>query len=57
MTKVYTLSFKEHLVFKKNSSLSKDELLDKYIHMGGFPLLALGDFDEQSSYQIVNGIY
>ena len=57
MIRVYTLSFKEYLDFKKNSFLSKDELLDEYIHMGGFPLVALGNFDEQSSYQIVNGIY
>lgn len=57
MIRVYTLSFKEYLDFKKNSSLTNDELLDEYIHMGGFPLVALGNFDEQSSYQIVNGIY
>lgn len=57
MIPVYTLSFKEYLDFKKNSSLSKDELLDEYIHMGGFPLVALGNYDEQSSYQIANGIY
>lgn len=57
MINVYTLSFKEYLDFKKNSSLSKDELLDEYIHMGGFPLVALGNYDEQSSYQIANGIY
>lgn len=25
--------------------------------MGGFPIVALGDFDERSSYQIVEGIY
>ena len=54
MIRVYTLSFKEYLDFKKNSSLTNDELLDEYIHMGGFPLVALGNFDEQSSYQIVN---
>lgn len=57
MINVYTLSFKEYLDFKKNSSLSKYELLDEYIHMGGFPLVALGNYDEQSSYQIANGIY
>ena len=57
MIRVYTLSFKEYLDIRKNSSLTNDELLDEYIHMGGFPLVALGNFDEQSSYQIVNGIY
>ena len=25
--------------------------------MGGFPIIALGNYDEQSAYQIVNGIY
>lgn len=25
--------------------------------MGGFPIIVLGNYDEQSAYQIVNGIY
>lgn len=54
---VYTLSFAEYLVFKKKSSLSEKELLNEYIRMGGFPIVALGEFDERSSYQIVEGIY
>lgn len=54
---VYTLSFAEYLVFKKKSSLSERELLNEYIRMGGFPIVALGEFDERSSYQIVEGIY
>lgn len=54
---VYTLSFAEYLVFKKSSRLSEKELLNEYIRMGGFPLVALGDFNERSSYQIVEGIY
>lgn len=54
---VYTLSFAEYLVFKKSSTLSEKELLNEYIRMGGFPIVALGDFDERSSYQIVEGIY
>lgn len=54
---VYTLSFAEYLEFKKNNKLSEKELLNEYIRMGGFPIVALGNFDERSSYQIVEGIY
>ena len=54
---VYTLSFKEYLDFKADSKLSRDELLEQYIRFGGFPLVALDDYEEQSAYQIVNGIY
>ena len=32
-------------------------LLNEYIRMGGFPIVALGNFDDRSSYQIVEGIY
>ncbi|MCD8254715.1 MAG: ATP-binding protein [Oscillospiraceae bacterium] len=54
---VYTLSFAEYLEFKKQSALSQKELLNEYIRMGGFPVVALGSFDERSAYQIVEGIY
>lgn len=60
---VYTLSFSEYLEFKKNNKSfekerrSEKELLNEYIRMGGFPIVAIGDFDERSSYQIVEGIY
>lgn len=54
---VYTLSFAEYLEFKKNGSLSERELLNEYIRFGGFPIVAFGNFDERSSYQIVEGIY
>lgn len=54
---VYTLSFAEYLEFKKQSGLSPKELLNEYIRMGGFPIVALGSFDERSAYQIVEGIY
>ncbi len=54
---VYTLSFKEYLDFRKKDSHSVSELLEEYIRFGGFPIIALGDYDEQSAYQIVNGIY
>ena len=54
---VYTLSFKEYLDFKAGSLLSRRELLEEYIRFGGFPIVALSEYDEQSAYQIVNGIY
>ena len=54
---VYTLSFKEYLDFKADSNLSKNELLEEYIRYGGFPLIALGTYETQTAYQIVNGIY
>lgn len=54
---VFTLSFAEYLDFKKESKLSPKELLTEYIRMGGFPIVASGNFDERSAYQIVEGIY
>ena len=54
---VYPLSFKEYLRFKTGSSLSRKELLEEYIRFGGFPIVALGEYNAQDAYQIVNGIY
>ena len=54
---VFTLSFAEYLEFKKDSGRTPKELLSEYIRLGGFPIVALGDLDERSSYQIVEGIY
>ena len=54
---VFTLSFAEYLEFKKESGRTPKEILNEYIRMGGFPIVALGNFDERSSYQIVEGIY
>ena len=54
---VFTLSFREYLDFKAGSALSRNELLEEYIHFGGFPIIALGEYDSQSAYQIVNGVY
>lgn len=54
---VYTLSFAEYLEFKKSESSSSKELLNEYLRLGGFPIVALGSFDERSAYQIVEGIY
>lgn len=54
---VYTLSFAEYLDFKKPDSRFPKELLNEYLRLGGFPIVALGSFDERSAYQIVEGIY
>ena len=54
---VYTLSFAEYLKFKKEDARSPKELFYAYLRLGGFPIVALGDFDERSAYQIVEGIY
>ena len=54
---VFTLSFKEYMEFKKEEDKSKTELLEEYIRFGGFPIIALGEYEPQQAYQIVNGIY
>lgn len=54
---VFPLSFQEYLTFKAGSNLSQKELLNEYIRYGGFPIVALGTYDERTAYQIVEGIY
>lgn len=54
---VFPLSFEEYMAFKKDDTRSTKDLLNEYIRMGGFPIVALGGLDERSSYQIVEGIY
>lgn len=54
---IYPLSFSEYLEFKKGSPLSEKELLYEYIRFGGFPIVAMGTYDERTVYQIVEGIY
>ena len=57
MVPAFPLSFEEYLTFKAGSSLSQKELLNEYIRYGGFPIVALGTYDERTAYQIVEGIY
>lgn len=54
---VFTLSYAEYLEFKKESRRSNKELLIEYLRTGGFPIVAMNNFDERSAYQIVEGIY
>lgn len=54
---VYTLSFEEYLAFMRPSELTAQQLLENYIKMGGFPLIAANKLDERAAYQIVQDIY
>lgn len=54
---VFTLSFSEYMEFKIESGRTPKGLLNEYIRMGGFPIVALSNFGESSAYQIVEGIY
>ena len=54
---VFPLSFAEYMAFRRAGGNSPKELLTQYIRMGGFPIVALSDFDENAAYQIVEGIY
>ena len=54
---VYTLSFNEYLQFKGKAVSNAKDLIDEYIQFGGFPIIGIGNFDSQSAYQIVDGIY
>lgn len=54
---VFTLSFAEYMTFKQGDDRSPKELLNEYIRLGGFPIVALSGLDERSSYQIIEGIY
>lgn len=54
---VFTLSFAEYMEFRKSSGHTPKELLNEYIRMGGFPIVARSGFDESAAYQIVEGIY
>lgn len=54
---VYTLSFKEYLTFKKNPNKSNKEHLQDFIRFGGYPFVAINNFDEKSTYSIIEDIY
>ena len=56
-SKAGNLSFREFLDFKTENPRPPKELLEDYIRFGGFPIIALGNYEAQSAYQIVNGIY
>lgn len=58
---VFTLSFKEFLIFRKKylpkkSSSDKNDF-NQYIRLGGFPVIHTVDYDLESTYQVVQDIY
>ena len=54
---VYSLSFKEFLLFRKQKRKSVDKNFSTYLWAGGFPAIHHFDFDEEVIYQYVGAIY
>ena len=54
---VYTLSFKEYLQFKSKTQDEAISAFDEYLKFGGFPIIGISNFDTNSAYQVVEGIY
>lgn len=54
---VYTLSFREYLLFKNKDITKGREVFDEYVQYGGFPIVGISNFDIKSAYQVVEGIY
>ena len=54
---VYTLSFREYLSFKGKEVSDAHRMFAEYLQYGGFPVIAISNFEPQSAYQIVDGIY
>lgn len=54
---VYTLSFREYLEFKSRSKEDALTAFDEYLQYGGFPIIGISNFDTNSAYQVVEGIY
>lgn len=58
---VYTLSFREYLLFKEVRTNQKasdiHQEIKNYIRLGGFPAIHTGNYDTESAYKIVSDIY
>jgi uncharacterized protein len=57
---IYTLSYREYLSFKNNYPISKEKAQDSfqnYLSLGGFPIVHVSDYQEESAYKIVYDIY
>lgn len=54
---VFTLSFKEYLQFKGKNEDEAKTLFDDFLLYGGFPIVAISNFDTAAAYQVVDGIY
>ena len=57
--RLYPLTFKEMIDFrlKLGKTDANGELLWEFIRRGGFPLIHISEYDESSSYRIINDIY
>jgi predicted AAA+ superfamily ATPase len=57
----YTLSFSEYLLFKsirtKNQDLNKHDEFEKFLRIGGFPVLHISEYPVETAYKIVHDIY
>jgi len=54
---VYSLSFKEFLLFRGEKRKSPDDEFSTYLWAGGFPAIHHFDFDEEVIYQYIGAIY
>ncbi len=57
---IYTLSFKEYLLFKQERNSKKTDIhqeFELYLRLGGFPVLHTADYTIESAYKIVFDIY
>ncbi len=59
--KINTLSFREYLHFKEvRTGVKPDNMREEirtFIRLGGFPIVHIGDYEEDAAYRIVNDIY
>lgn len=57
---VYTLSFKEYLLFNsvyQTAVSSIKESFVTYLRKGGFPIIHTGNYDEDTTYKVIRDIY
>ena len=57
---VYTLSFKEYLLFNsvyQTAVSSIKESFVTYLRKGGFPIIHTGNYDEDTTYKVIQDIY
>lgn len=57
---IYTLSYREFLDFRENYFVKEQNtgnLFLRYLRMGGFPVIHIADYTEDSAYKVVYDIY
>jgi len=57
---MFPLSFKEFLIFRDSLVPQKEhyyEEFDRFLHLGGFPVIHMGNYTDEESYKIVLDIY